>query len=119
MKEVIGKYLDDVIPKKVLVERSINKSWKYGYNKEYDVIIISKDGTLGPIYEISGIKIGLPEVPLHDKHNILNYNLPKKDQKWKRQEPPKGIRKENEQKYADYIIEEYRRRREGLWIYIN
>lgn len=119
MKAVVGKYLDDVIPKKVLVERSIKKSWKYGYNKEYDVIIISKDGTLGPIYEISGVKIGLPEVPLHDKHNILNYNLPKKDQKWKRQELPKGISKENEAKFADYIIEEYRRRREGLWIYIN
>ena len=29
------------------------KSWKYGYNEKYDVVIISKDGTLGEVYEIN------------------------------------------------------------------
>ena len=27
------------------------KKWEYGYNKEHDVVVISKDGTIGEIYE--------------------------------------------------------------------
>ena len=33
------------------------KTWLYGYNEKYDLIIISKDGTLGEVYEISNVKI--------------------------------------------------------------
>ena len=28
------------------------KKWKYGYNKEHDIVVISKDGTIGEVYEI-------------------------------------------------------------------
>ena len=47
--------------KKTTISR-LNKSkkWKYGYNKEHDIIIISKTGQIGEIYEIENLKIALP-----------------------------------------------------------
>ena len=39
------------------------KRWEYGYNKEYDMVVISKDGTIGDIYEISGLRIAIPAAP--------------------------------------------------------
>ena len=43
----------------------LNKSrkWKYGYNKENDVVVISKTGQIGEVYNIQGLKIALPKVP--------------------------------------------------------
>ena len=37
------------------------KAWKYGYNKEHDVVVISKTGKIGDIYEIQNLKIALPK----------------------------------------------------------
>ena len=28
------------------------KKWKYGYNKEHDVVVISKTGQIGDVYSI-------------------------------------------------------------------
>ena len=33
------------------------KKWDYGYNKEYDVIVISKTGQIGDIYELQPLMI--------------------------------------------------------------
>ena len=46
-------------PIKPYVIKRLNKSkkWKYGYNKEYDIIVISRTGQIGEIYEISHIKV--------------------------------------------------------------
>ena len=38
-----------------------SKKWKYGYNKEHDVIVISKTGQIGEIYEIQNLRIALPK----------------------------------------------------------
>ena len=38
-----------------------SKKWKYGYNKENDIIVISKTGQIGEIYEIQNLKIALPK----------------------------------------------------------
>ena len=39
--------------KKTTISRlNKGKKWKYGYNKEHDIIIISKTGKIGEIYEI-------------------------------------------------------------------
>ena len=37
------------------------KKWKYGYNKEFDFIVISRSGQIGDIYEIQNLKIALPK----------------------------------------------------------
>ena len=39
-----------------------NKKWEYGYNKEHDIVIISKTGKIGKIYEIQNLRIALPEI---------------------------------------------------------
>jgi len=43
-EQTLYAVLKDVIPEKVLKSKNKSKSWKYGYNKEYDLIIISKTG---------------------------------------------------------------------------
>ena len=37
------------------------KKWEYGYNKEHDIVVISKTGQIGEIYDIQNLKIALPK----------------------------------------------------------
>ena len=47
--------------KKTTISRlNKGKKWKYGYDKEHDIVVISKTGKIGEIYEIQGLRIGLP-----------------------------------------------------------
>ena len=39
------------IDKKIIQQKNKQKSWAYGYNKEHDVIVISKTGLIGEIYQ--------------------------------------------------------------------
>ena len=41
-------------PIKINTIKRLNKTkkWKYGYNKEHDIIVISKTGQIGEIYQI-------------------------------------------------------------------
>ena len=55
--------VDPKIPKTVMVNKNKAKSWKYGYDPKYDIVIISRDGTLGDVYEINSLKIGIPKTP--------------------------------------------------------
>ena len=103
------------------VKRS--KTWEYGYNEKYDVVIISKDGTLGDIYEINGLKVGLPNLP--------NDKLPKGNNKWEPKEYPQELSriktifewksKSNEfkVKWVDYIQQEFESREFGHWFVNN
>ena len=34
-----------------------SKKWEYGYNKENDVVVISKTGMIGDVIEIQGLQI--------------------------------------------------------------
>lgn len=104
----------------VRISKNTIKAWKYGYDKKTDVIVISKDGTLGEIYNINGINIGLPEIP-KDKKKIINWDKTETNQKWKRVAPPAGINEKTQydDKFHNYIEEEIRRRKEGVWIYLN
>ena len=40
-----------------------SKKWEYGYNKENDIVVISKTGMIGEILEIQGFQIALPKQP--------------------------------------------------------
>ena len=59
--------------KKTTISR-LNKSkkWKYGYNEEHDVVVISKTGQIGEVYEIQNLKIALP----------AEKDVYRKDDKW-------------------------------------
>ena len=112
-----------VEPIKINTIKRLNKSkkWKYGYNKEHDVVVISKTGEIGEIYEIQNFKIALPK-PL----NIHKFS---KD-KWEVTEYPKELKRiktifdwknypdDFKKKYIDYIENEFKKRDEGFW-YIN
>ena len=54
-----------VEPIKINVIKRLNKkkAWEYGYNKEHDIIVISKTGQIGEIYEIQNLQIALPKIP--------------------------------------------------------
>lgn len=116
----LGEIEENKIPENIRVSNNKIKSWKYGYNKEYDVVIISKDGTLGDIFYMNGIYVGFPEAPKNRK-DIINWDKTPKNQRWKRIAPDKGLNSKTQYdaKYEAYIEKEIRRRIEGVWIYLN
>ena len=59
-KQTLYKVIDHIKPH-VIKRLNKSKKWKYGYNKEYDVIVISNTGQIGEIYEIQNLKIALPK----------------------------------------------------------
>ena len=59
----LHRVIEDYIPKTVLVNKNKAKTWTYGYDSKYDLVIISKDGTLGDVIEIQSLRIGLPAKP--------------------------------------------------------
>ena len=60
-KQTLVKILPEYIKPKVLKRNNKYKKWKYGYDKEHDVIVISKTGEIGDVYEIQNLKIALPK----------------------------------------------------------
>ena len=110
--------------KKTTISR-LNKSkkWEYGYNKEHDIVVISKTGKIGQVVEIQGLRIGLPSEP-------KSVHVSAK-RKWQRLEYPKELGKlknifdwraypeEAKEQWYDYIDEEFKRRDEGFWFMNN
>ena len=48
--------------KKTTISRlNKGKKWEYGYNKEHDIVVISKSGQIGEIIEIQNFQIALPK----------------------------------------------------------
>jgi len=106
--------------KKTTISRlNKGKKWKYGYNKEHDLVVISKTGQIGDIYEIQGLAIALPKKPKEILKNPKN--------RWVKIEQPKELNKlktifdwrsypeEAKEQWYDYIDEEFKRREEGFW----
>ena len=104
--------------KKTTISRlNKGKKWKYGYNEEHDVIVISKTGKIGEIYEIQNLRIALPAEKDVDKEN----------DKWVAHEYPEQLRRLKTifdwKEYPDnlkenwygYIDREFTRREEGFW----
>lgn len=116
----LGHIVEGVIDEKTRLMRNKSKQWKYGYDASIDVVIISKDGTLGEIYEMyGGLKVGLPEKPQHKE--IINFKKTALNQKWERETPPEGLNSETQfdDKYEDYIQDQFEKREKGVWIYLN
>jgi len=96
-----------------------SKKWKYGYDKEHDVVVISKTGQIGEIYEIEGLKIALPKAP----SNVYEHET----KKWVAFENPKALSKlknifdwrdypeDQKDQWYGYIDEEFQRREDGFW----
>ena len=106
------------IKKTTLSRLNKSKKWKYGYNKEHDIVVISKDGTIGDILEIQGLQIGLPRVPkqLHEsklkKWGKLDY--PKELARLKNIFDWRSYPEESKEQWFDYIDKEFERRDKGF-----
>ena len=72
------------IPSTVMASKNRAKTWEYGYHKKYDLVVISKNGTLGDVYEINGVKVGLPKMPKKVDKGI---------NKWQTKEYPKELQR--------------------------
>ena len=115
--QTLFEVLPDYISKKVLNKKNRYKQWKYGYDKESDVVVISKTGEIGDVYSIQNLKIALPKIS--DPHEF-------KKNTWSRIDYPKELEKIKsvfewnqmpeyfKEKYYDYIDEEFKRRDEGF-----
>jgi hypothetical protein len=102
------------------------KTWKYGYNSKYDIIIISTTGQLGKIIHVSGINIGLPLAPKE-----ISSESKKELQYWKRIELPKPLSRiasifqwndmpsAFKDRWIDYIEAEFDQREHGHWFMNN
>ena len=122
MENKLYSIVSDHINRTAITTKNSKKSWEYGYNKEYDIIIISKDGTIGDIYQINGLKIALPQQP----KTVENRN-----NHWEPIEYPTELqkiksifdwnRKDNafKSKYVDMIEKEFDRRENGFWFINN
>jgi hypothetical protein len=103
------------------------KSWVYGHDQKYDFVVISKDGTLGDIISIQGLRIGLPATP----KKCFERDTKKDQQYWERQALPKILSKiqtifhwnekptEFKNQWVDYIEAEFDRREYGMWFKSN
>ena len=106
------------IKENVIKKNNRYKKWEYGYNKEYDVVVISKNGTIGEVIEIQNLAIALPAVPKEVQNT---------DNKWVAEDYPKDLKniksifdwetysKEFKSKWHPYIDKEFTRREEGHW----
>jgi len=59
-EQTLVNIIDDHIKPHVLKRMNKGKKWKYGYNEAHDIVVISKNGQIGEIYEIQNLKIALP-----------------------------------------------------------
>ena len=106
--------------KKTTISR-LNKSkkWKYGYNKEHDIVVISKTGKIGEVVEIQNLRIGLPLEPkrvyVHPKNKWQKLEYPKELDKLKNIFDWRNYPEDQKEQWFDYIDEEFKRREEGFW----
>ena len=122
-EQTLVKTLDNYIKPSVIKKNNRHKKWSYGYNPDHDIVIISKDGTLGDVIQIQNLVIGLPLEP----ENIYERSRKKQEQKWEKLDYPKELLKIKsvfdwekypnafKEKWYDYIDEEFKRREQGFW----
>tara|TARA_R100000278_G_scaffold28063_2_gene25448 strand:- start:4885 stop:7131 length:2247 start_codon:yes stop_codon:yes gene_type:complete len=119
--------LKGIIPKAVLSNKNRAKSWLYGYNEKYDIVIISKTGEIENVIDINGLKIALPKPP----KNIYTRSKEKKEQYWEPSLLPKELSKIKsifqwhetpnnfKSQWVDYIEKEFDYREQGFWFMNN
>ena len=116
-EQYLVKTITPIKPNVIKRLNRLNK-WEYGYNKEYDVVVISKSGKIGEIIEIQNLAIALPEAP-----KVID----KKNDKWIAEEYPKelnqiksifdweGYSESFKLKWYPYIDAEFTKREDGHW----
>ena len=118
-KQTLFKVLENHIKPKVLKRNNRYKKWEYGYNKEHDIIVISKTGEIGEVYEIQNLKIALPK----QSEDIVKF----KSNTWEKTLLPKAFKRiktifdweeydvDFKETWYDYIDKEFEYREKGFW----
>jgi len=125
-EQTLWKEIKDVVNPKILAKNNRYKKWEYGYNVEYDFVVISKTGKIGSIIEIQGLRIALPTADEPYKRSKKQ-----EEQYWEKFDYPKEIQRiksrfdweeyplDFKEKWYDYIDNEFTRREQGFWFYNN
>ena len=116
--------VEDHIKPQVLNRMNRVKKWKYGYDKDHAIVVVSKTGQIGEIYSIQNLLIALPLA-----EDVYKSSKKKEEQRWEVLEYPSELNKIKtvydwndrsvafKEKYYDYINKEFVRREEGYWYY--
>ena len=119
--------LKNHIPAATVLKKNKTQSWNYGYNEEYDIVVISKTGMIGDIISIRGLNIALPDTP----EKCLQRHKDKEEQYWERQELPRELSKiqsifqwnekpkEFKDRWVEYIEQQFDYREQGFWFMNN
>jgi len=125
-EQTLWKEVKDIVNPKILSKQNRLKKWEYGYNSDYDFVVISKTGKIGQIIEIQNLRIALPA-----ENKPFKRSENKKEQYWEKQEYPKALSRiktrfdweeypeDFKEEWYDYIDQEFKRREEGYWFYNN
>ena len=117
-EQTLYKVISNHVKPKVINKKNRYNKWEYGYNEEFDMVVISKTGKIGEIYEIQNLKIALPK-----EDNTYE----SEDKKWKPLQYSKELSKIKtifdwknydegfKEKWYDYIDNEFKKREQGFW----
>ncbi len=125
-EQTLWREIKDVVNPTILKKQNRLNKWEYGYNVEYDFVVISKTGKIGQVIEIQNLRIALPAADESFKRSEK-----KSEQYWEREEYPKELQRiktrfdweeyplDFKEKWYDYIDNEFTRREKGFWFYNN
>lgn len=100
--------------------RNKAKSWEYGYDKENDIVVISKTGEIGDIYEIQNLRIALPKennVYSNKEKRFVPFEYPKELKRITNIFEWRDTSSEFKEQWEDYIDDEFERREKGFWFF--
>jgi len=120
-EQTLYKVLPDHIKPKILKRMNRYNKWEYGYNEDHDIIVISRTGQIGEVYEIQNLKIALPKannVHKFEANKWTPFDYPKELKRIKTVFDWREYPEDFKEKHYDYIDNEFARREEGFW-YIN
>jgi hypothetical protein len=115
------------VPKNAVSKKNTHKAWRYGYNEQYDMVVISKTGQIGDIISVAGLLIALPLAP----NECYSRSATPAEQYWERKPLPKELSKiqsifhwnempaEFKDRWVDYIEQEFDYREQGYWFMNN
>ena len=84
-KQTLWQEIKDVVNPKILAKNNRFKKWDYGYNSDYDFIVISKTGKIGQIIEIQN------QYCFTSNKWTVKRSEEKAEQRWEKADYPKEL----------------------------